>query len=65
MLPFNGFSESSLQFLNGLKQNNSKSLFTDNRYLYDSFLLPEAQSFVIEIGKRFKQEIAPNIQAIP
>ena len=61
---FNGFSHETIDFLKDLKSNNTKSWFSAHRHIYDRYVFPESQSFVVAMGEKLSQ-IAPKIVAIP
>lgn len=63
-LEFNGFSKQTIKFLKDLKKNNSKKWFEENRDIFNNYVMPESQLFVIEMGEKL-QKIAPDIVAIP
>lgn len=65
MDPFTGFSEETIRFFKDLENNNSKAWFNANRHVFDTFVMPQAQAFVVEMGERLASSIAPGIQAIP
>jgi len=65
MSGFNGFSNESIHFISNLRHNNSKAWFTENRHIYDKYLFPEAQTFVVEMGSLLSKQLAPQINAIP
>jgi uncharacterized protein (TIGR02453 family) len=62
---FTGYSKQTIAFFNNLEVNNSKQWFESNRDIYENHVLPEAQNFVSEIGKRLQKEISSDITAIP
>ncbi len=63
-MPFNGFSKETIRFFNTLKAHNNRPWFEDNRHLYDTFVLPEAQNFVVAMGERLTK-ISDEINADP
>lgn len=64
-MEFSGFSEETTRFFYDLKENNNKAWFERNRSIFDEYVLPEAQHFVQDIGKKFHEEISENIEAVP
>jgi uncharacterized protein (TIGR02453 family) len=61
---FNGFTKQTIQFFKDLQNNNNRTWFKQNRHIYDNLILPQAETFVVEIGQKL-QKFAPNITAIP
>ena len=47
---FQGFSMETINFLNGLKENNNKQWFEENKDKYREFLLVPMQELVLELG---------------
>ena len=61
---FKGFFKETLYFFNGLKENNNKPWFDQNREVYEDFVLGPAKSFVLGMGERLK-ELSSTINADP
>ena len=61
---FKGFPTESLDFLNDIRQNNTKEWFEANRDRYDQFILEPSRAFVKEMGEHL-QALVPTIQAKP
>lgn len=64
MSSFDGFSPDLLQFLAGLRENNNKAWFDENRKRYEAVYLEPAKAFVAAIGPEL-QKASPNIAAEP
>jgi uncharacterized protein (TIGR02453 family) len=63
-MPFSGFSETAIRFLEELSQNNNRTWFEAHREDCESALIAPAKAFVDTIGPRLR-ELDPKIQAIP
>jgi len=61
---FKGFSQETINFFTGLENNNTKDWFEEKRPVFDQYVLPEAQTFVLSMGHKLRQ-YAPEIVAIP
>jgi uncharacterized protein (TIGR02453 family) len=61
---FTGFPRGTLDFLRGLRENNSRAWFEAHREDYERFYLGPAREFVLAAGGRL-QAIAPTIRAEP
>lgn len=64
MAGFEGFSKETIQFLKGIKKNNTKEWFNDHRKEYQTYVMEPAKAFVEAMGEELKK-ITPNINAIP
>lgn len=64
LLPFNGFSKDTLQFLSDLKNNNSMDWFHENNSRYQTSLVEPAKAFVNELGP-FLNQLNPEIRTEP
>lgn len=64
MSGFTGFPRGTLDFLRGLRKNNSRAWFDAHREDYERFYLGPAREFVLVAGERL-QAIAPTIRAEP
>jgi len=62
---FRGFPKESVKFLGALEKNNDRDWFKAHRSSYEALLLEPARNFVVAMGERLGEEIAPQIQAIP
>ena len=60
-MPFTGFSDKTFRFFEGLKENNNKLWFEDNREVFDREVLAPAKEFVVDMGQKLIA-IAPEIQ---
>ncbi len=58
---FKGFSKKGLKFFADLRNNNNKTWFDENRYVYDDEMLNPAKEFVREFGIM----INPTFNAVP
>jgi uncharacterized protein (TIGR02453 family) len=63
-IQFNGFSNQTINFFKDLKKNNTKLWFEKNREIFDHYVMPESQLFVVAMGEKL-EKIAPDIVAIP
>jgi uncharacterized protein (TIGR02453 family) len=61
---FSGFDPAALTFFRGLKRNNTKTWFENNRHIYDAEVKGPMQLFVEEVDARLG-EIAPEIVGHP
>lgn len=61
---FTGFPVRGIEFLQQLKQNNSRPWFEEHKSDYEHYLLEPARLFVLALGEKL-QSIAPNIQYDP
>jgi len=61
---FHGFSKETIAFYQGLRQDNSKRWFEENRKIYDQYVMEPARDFVAALGERLRQ-IAPQVHADP
>ena len=64
MSSFTGFPTGTLDFLRGLRENNSRTWFAAHREDYERFSLGRAREFVLAAGERLRP-IAPTIRAEP
>lgn len=62
--PFTGFPQEGLDFLAELGERD-KPWFDANRAVYDNQVVTPTKSFVVAIGDRLADELAPNIVAQP
>lgn len=62
--PFTGFPQEGLDFLGELGERD-KPWFDANRAVYDRDVVAPTHSFVVAIGGRLADELAPNIVAQP
>ena len=62
--PFTGFPQEGLDFLADLAERD-KPWFDANRAVYDTQVVAPTKSFVVAIGDRLAEEVAPDIVAIP
>jgi len=63
-MTFEGFSKEILQFFKALDGLNSRGWFEENRRVFDEIVMPEAQDFVVAIGRRLA-DISDDIIADP
>ncbi len=49
------FTKEMMSFYDNLKKNNNKEWFTQNRYIYDNIILPQAKEYVIDMGAKLQQ----------
>jgi uncharacterized protein (TIGR02453 family) len=63
-MPFSGFSERAIRFLDELSRNNQRAWFEAHREEYEGLLVEPAKEFVVELGSRLR-ELDPKIHAIP
>jgi len=61
---FNGFSSETIDFMAGLKENNTKLWFEEHRMIYEKYFMRDAVAFVEAMGERLKT-LSLNIIAIP
>jgi len=61
---FNGFSHETVDFLTGLKTDNSRQYFEANRSLYDNYFMRDAAGFVDAMGETLRT-LSAGIEAIP
>ena len=57
---FTGFPLGTRDFYKGLAENNDKAWFTEHKPFYSEAILPAAQAFVRDLGKRLR-EISPGV----
>lgn len=58
------FTKDAISFYEALKQNNNKEWFAENRYIYDTKVIPQAKEYIIDMGQKLKS-IVPNINYAP
>src|SRR5262245_5144498 len=63
-MPFSGFSERALRFLDEISRNNERGWFEAQREECDRFLIDPAKELVVALGSRLR-ELDPTIHAIP
>jgi len=61
---FSGFSKGTVRFFNGLRRNNNKAWFEQNRETYDRHIMAPSKLFVTAMGERLRK-IAPRVVAVP
>jgi uncharacterized protein (TIGR02453 family) len=61
---FKGFSKETLAFYRGLKRNNNKAWFDNNKGEYEQHVLEPAKAFVVALGEKIRETI-PRIMAEP
>jgi uncharacterized protein (TIGR02453 family) len=64
MADFGGFPRQTLEFLDGLRSNNTKTWFDGHREDYERYWLEPARSFVEAVGPALRT-VAPGINAEP
>ena len=62
---FTGFPAEGLEFLAGLRKENSKAYFDAHRGAYESALLAPAKDFVVALGEQLHARVSPRIRAEP
>lgn len=58
------FTKESINFYENLKKNNNKEWFIENRYIYDTFVIPQAKEYINDMGQKLKT-IVPDINYAP
>lgn len=61
---FQGFSNESFSFLQGLGKDNSKKYFDSNRSIYEEYLVKPAKAFVNSIAP-FLEQLDPHLRREP
>lgn len=61
---FAGFPNGTLDFLSGLRENNTKAWFGEHRADYDKYYVQPAVDFVEAVGAKLKK-VAPQVVAEP
>lgn len=61
---FTGFFPETIDFLQGLKDNNNKTWFETHRSVYRNYLLTPMQKLVMELGE-FMAAIDPGFDTVP
>ena len=63
--PFEGFGQEGLDFLAGLREDNSKAYFEAHRTEYTNGLFEPAKAFVSAVGAELHARVSPDLQAVP
>ena len=58
------FTKDAISFYEALKQNNNKEWFAENRYIYDTKVIPQAKEYIMDMGQKLKS-IVPDINYAP
>jgi uncharacterized protein (TIGR02453 family) len=61
---FQGYSPTTITFLNGLKENNNKAWFEENKPDYQKFVLEPSQELVTELAP-LMLSIDPKLEVSP
>ena len=59
-LEFTGFPKAGLKFLAGLRANNNRDWFQENKHIFDENLVAPSQAFVENLGLQMKK-FSPSI----
>ena len=43
------FTKDAISFYEALKHNNNKEWFAENRYIYDTKVIPQAKKYIMDI----------------
>jgi uncharacterized protein (TIGR02453 family) len=62
---FSGFRPQLLEFLAGLRANNTRDWFQAHRQAYDELLMEPSRAFVVRLGEVLKQNLGEDIHAEP
>lgn len=62
--PFTGFTKETVRFFTGLRKNNNREWFDENRGIYNEHVMEPAKAFVLAMGEKLRV-IAPRIIAVP
>ncbi len=62
-MPFNGFDQSLLGFLDELKHNNERDWFAQNKDRYEALVREPALDFIVAMGPHFDR-FAPQFEAV-
>lgn len=63
--PFPGFSPAAIEFLDGLRQDNSRDHFEVRRLVYESQVLAPARCLVPLVAAELRANVSPGVQADP
>lgn len=58
------FTKDAISFYEALKHNNNKEWFAENRYIYDTKVIPQAKKYIMDMGQKLKS-IVPDINYAP
>ena len=61
---FEGFSKEALDFLQEIRENNTKEWFEANRERYEKLILEPSRAYVEEMGEHL-MALVPTINAVP
>lgn len=64
IMEFNGFAKEGIEFLEELKDNNSKEWFLNHRYIWERSILEPNKAFIKDMGETL-QILVPTINALP